>query len=302
MVPTRMARFRRALEPETAPDSSVATVAVLPLRTTTALASPLLDLAGVRYVMTTSDLLFDLHAAALGDSGFRLAAQRGESRIYENTEALPLATVLPEAVFLAPAPEDDAITVAADAAPLDPAAASDERARLHAVLLREAATTPELVRLRVVLEAAAPAAAAGSPFVADEIEVALGGERRALPRRTVRGTAARVAAIERSATRVVVRLEPGDGGFLRLAEGFDPGWTARCDGAPLPVVPADVAFRGVVLPKGAREVVFEYHPGAVTRGLLLSVFALMLLAALSAMGGARTPRPTDRAAAAARAG
>lgn len=306
MVPTRMARYRRALEPELESAASVATVAILPLRTPEAVASPLLSLASVRYVLTTRDLLFDLHAAALGDGGFRLAAQRGETRIYENTRALPFATVLPEALFMEPAPADDAIATPADASPTVATAAADERARLHAALLREAATTPGLVERRVVLEATPPANAGATPdaapYDAGVEEVALGGERRALPRLRLRGTPARVESIERGARRVVVRLTPGDGGFLRLAEGFDPGWRATCDGAPLPVVPADVAFRGVVLPKGAREVVFDYQPGSVVRGLLVSVAALMLLAGLSAMGGARRRRPAERAAAAARAG
>jgi hypothetical protein len=306
MVPTRMARFRRALEPEVAPDSSVATVAILPLRTTAALASPLLDLASVRDVLTTRDLLADLAREGRGDAGFRLLAQRGETHLYENREALPLATVLPEALFMRAAPDDDAIATPADSSPMAPTAAMDERARLHAALLREAATTPGLVSRRVVLEATPPANVGGTPdaapYDAGVEEVALGGDRRPLPLLHLRGTPARVESIERSARRVVVRLAQGDGGFLRLAEGFDPGWRATCDGAPLPVVPADVAFRGVVLPKGAKEVVFDYQPGSVVRGLLVSVAALMLLAALSAIGGARRPRPAERAAAAARAG
>jgi hypothetical protein len=302
MVPTRMARFRRALEPEVAPDSSVATVAILPLRTTAALASALLDLASVRYVLTTRDLLADLAGDGYGDAGFRLAAQRGETRIYENREALPFATVLPEALFLAAAPPDDAIATPADASPTIASAPTDERARLQATLLHDASRIKGLIERRVVLEAAPPAAAADSPFDGDTEEVALGGERRELPRRRVRGTPARVESIERRATHVVVRLAAGDGGFLRLAEGFDPGWSATCDGAPLPVVPADVAFRGVVLPKGAKEVVFDYRPVAVVWGKLVSLLALMLLLALSAIGGARRPRPADRAAAAARAG
>ena len=302
MVPTRMARFRRALEPEVAPDSSVATVAILPLRTTAALASPLLDLASVRYVLTTGDLLADLARDGYGDAGFRLAAQRGETHVYENREALPFATVLPEALFMDPATADDAIATPADASPTVPGAPSDERARLQAALLHEMATTKGLVERRVVLEAAPPAAAGDSPYDAGVEEVALGGERRELPRRHVRGAPARVESIERSATHVVVRLAPGDGGFLRLAEGFDPGWSATCDGAPLPVVPADVAFRGVVLPKGAKEIAFDYRPVAVVWGKLVSLFGVMLLAALSAIGGARRPRRADRAAAAARAG
>jgi uncharacterized membrane protein YfhO len=90
----------------------------------------------------------------------------------------------------------------------------------------------------------------------------------------------------------VVRLaEGGDGGFLRLSEGFDPGWTATADGRPLAVFPADVAFRGAIVPAGAREIVFDYRPGAVARGLSLSGGALALWAALAVIGGVRRRRP-----------
>ena len=292
MVPTRLARFRRALEPEQESATSVATVAVLPLRSRGALVSPLLDLASVRWVLTRRDLLADLAAAGLGDGGFALHSERGEARVYENREALPFATLVPEALFLPAAPPDDAITVPADDAPLKPAATSDERARLQAAALQDQAGTPGLVARRVVLEGEAPADDARFVRASQSLALA-GGASVEVPKLTLRGTPSRVASIERTPTRIAVRLDKnGDNGFLRLAEGFDPGWTASGDGRPLAVLPADVAFRGALVPAGTREVVFDYRPAAVSNGLTVSAAALALWAALTAFGVARRRRPT----------
>jgi len=292
MVPTRLARYRRALEPERAAAPSVRTVAVGPLREPAALVSPLLDVASVRWVLTRRDLLADLAAAGLGDGGFALHSERGEARIYENREALPFATIVAEALFLPPAPPDDAITVPADADPLEPRAESDARARLQAAALQDQAGTPGLVARRVVLEGDAPVDDARYVRASQKLALA-GGASVDVPKLTLRGTPSRVASIVRTPTRVAVRLEEGgDGGFLRLSEGFDPGWTASADGRPLAVLPADVAFRGVLVPAGTREVVFDYRPAAVSKGLALSGGALALWAALTAFGVARRRRPT----------
>jgi hypothetical protein len=217
---------------------------VLPLRSRAALVSPLLDVASVRYVLTRRDLLADLAAAGLGDGGFALAEQRGEARVYENREALPFATIVPEALLLPAAPADDAIAVPADAEPLRRDAESDERARLQAAALQDQAGAP-----------ASPPAASSSKGRAGRRRPrrACDASPRARRRRGGRvatlalrgGAVARRVDRAHGDARVVVRLaEGGDGGFLRLSEGFDPGWTATADGRPLAVLPADVAFAG----------------------------------------------------------
>ncbi len=312
-MPTRYARYLRALEPEQAPGQTVVTVAALPLRTTAALRSPLLDGLAVKHVLTRVDLEALLReersggAAAGDDASFRLVAQRGDVRIYENVEALPFALVVPEACLLPPAPADDSISVAADAVAPDSAAVDRpdalDRLALHRAALRALSSRPGLLRQRVFLEAAPPQRGneADPDFETSTIGLAVddgGNDAGSTRGATVllvktRGPTASVVSLERSATRITVHLDGRGGGFLLVNEGFDPGWTATIDGTPAPVVPANVAFRGVVLPPGARSVVLDYKPRAVKLGFELSAGALALLLAALLISGALARRPAS---------
>jgi len=313
-VPTRYARYAQALEPEARPGESVATVAVLPLRTTAALRSPLLDALAVRHVLTRHDLLAALAADGGGDGGFRLVAERGEARVYENREALDLVLVLPEAHLLPAAPPDDDIGTMDEArrhgASRAATPAHDERLALHRGALSMLAARPELLRERLYLEIdpAAAAAAGRGAFRSDAVEIGVERDGAVVPatlRRLRAPAASSVVAVERGAKRLRVELSGEGGGFLLVNEGFDPGWTARVDGVEAAVTPANVAFRGVVLPAGAREVVLEYRPSAVARGLALSAGALSALLGVLAVGclsAARARRSGSRRPAAAPAG
>ena len=48
--------------------------------------------------------------------------------------------------------------------------------------------------------------------------------------------------------------------LLILAQPWAPGWRARVDGAPVPVVRTNVAGLGVVAPAGRHAVELDYHP------------------------------------------
>ncbi len=49
-------------------------------------------------------------------------------------------------------------------------------------------------------------------------------------------------------------------GYLVLADTWYPGWEASLDGEPVPILRADLVFRGVELSPGSHEVVFRYRP------------------------------------------
>ena len=69
--------------------------------------------------------------------------------------------------------------------------------------------------------------------------------------------------------------------YLLLSDTFDPGWSATVDGRPEAIVPANVAFRAVLVPSGKHLVRFSYEPAGFRAGLTVTalgvVFAIFLL-------------------------
>lgn len=134
---------------------------------------------------------------------------------------------------------------------------------------RRLAEDPARWREVALLEAPRPAAWTDAARPADEARVV----SRGLNHVTVAATAARP-------------------GWLVLAEAYFPGWVATVDGVEAPIVPADLAFRGVYLEPGAHTVAFQYRPRSVALGAGISLLALLLLLVL-ALGGAgrKAPKP-----------
>ena len=52
----------------------------------------------------------------------------------------------------------------------------------------------------------------------------------------------------------------GGGGYLIISDTYTPGWHATVDGEPVAIFPADVAFRGLAVPPGNRDVILRYNP------------------------------------------
>jgi hypothetical protein len=67
-------------------------------------------------------------------------------------------------------------------------------------------------------------------------------------------------------------------GVLVVADTFYPGWVATIDGVPTTIYPADVAFRGVVVPAGSHTIRMEYRPNSVLLGALGIPAAVLLFA------------------------
>ena len=79
--------------------------------------------------------------------------------------------------------------------------------------------------------------------------------------------------------RVRANLVGGEG-LLVLTEQHFPGWSVEVDGEPAELLNANALFRGVLLGPGDHEVVFRYRPWSAIAGALLSLLALIALAAL----------------------
>jgi hypothetical protein len=61
-------------------------------------------------------------------------------------------------------------------------------------------------------------------------------------------------------TEVTVGVEAASGGFLLLNDAWHPWWRAEVDGAPAPILKADVLFRAVQVEPGRHRVRFVFRP------------------------------------------
>jgi hypothetical protein len=81
-----------------------------------------------------------------------------------------------------------------------------------------------------------------------------------------------------SASRVLLDAELTGDGYVVLVDSYDPGWRACVDGRRVPLLRANVAFRGVAVPAGRHVVEMVYRPPAALAGLVLSGITAMALA------------------------
>lgn len=165
-----------------------------------------------------------------------------EVRIFENRSRLPRAFVVPAAEWVA-SPEE-------------------ARARLLAHLL-SGSFDP---RATVILEGEE------GPGERRPIEFAAGSGPRSNS-----ATLARIAF--HGANRVSIEVDPEATGYLVLLDTYFSGWSARVDGAEVPVLPAYGMFRAVPLEIGSRRVEMVYRPPSLRLGLALFVLAALGLAA-----------------------
>lgn len=73
---------------------------------------------------------------------------------------------------------------------------------------------------------------------------------------------------------VVIDAELTAPGYLVLTDTYYPGWRARVDGQPAPIVPANVAFRAVRLEPGRHSVTFAFVPAGAQLGALVTLVTI----------------------------
>jgi hypothetical protein len=91
-----------------------------------------------------------------------------------------------------------------------------------------------------------------------------------------------VRALEWRPDRLRLEARLDQPGYVVLAEGYDPGWRARVDGAPAEVRRANIGLRAVAVPAGTHLVELVYRPPSVTAGLAVSALALVVAAVVGA--------------------
>jgi hypothetical protein len=89
-----------------------------------------------------------------------------------------------------------------------------------------------------------------------------------------------VVALRNSVTLEVDAPRPG---LVYASESFFDGWTAQVNGAPARILPANYAFRAVVVPAGRSRVEFAYWPPGLTTGLVVSGLSLGLVGVWGAL-------------------
>jgi hypothetical protein len=89
---------------------------------------------------------------------------------------------------------------------------------------------------------------------------------------------------EQRADRIVLETEASAPGFAVLLDGYDPGWRARLDGEPVPLLRANAVFRAVAVPQGRHLVELVYRPSGVLLGLAVSGLSAAALLAAAALG------------------
>lgn len=107
----------------------------------------------------------------------------------------------------------------------------------------------------------------------------------------------RAEVVEELVTRVHVITSASAQALLVLNDTWAPGWTARVDGASVPILRANYLVRGVVVPAGKHQVLFEYRTPGLREGwaaALAGWAALGLVALRTRLARHRvpvTPRP-----------
>ncbi|MFI4946113.1 MAG: YfhO family protein, partial [Burkholderiales bacterium] len=85
-----------------------------------------------------------------------------------------------------------------------------------------------------------------------------------------------VRILEERSDRIVLEAQLATPAYVVLADAFDPGWRGTIDGAPAPVLRANLAFRAVRVPEGRHRVEMAYRPRALLAGLVVSATALVV--------------------------
>jgi hypothetical protein len=101
----------------------------------------------------------------------------------------------------------------------------------------------------------------------------------------------RVVRVERGTESVVVEAESEGPALLVVQDAAWPGWRARVDGRPAPILVADGLVRAVAWPAGRHRLELVYDPPEVRTGLLLSALGAAALGLLVALAARRRAPP-----------
>jgi membrane protein YfhO len=90
-----------------------------------------------------------------------------------------------------------------------------------------------------------------------------------------------VRVLQDDPERLTIEVAAGRPGVLVVDDSWAPGWQARLDGEPIPILRTNMMFRGVEVPAGRHEVIMVYRPASLFTGALVSALGLACLAGYS---------------------
>jgi hypothetical protein len=94
-----------------------------------------------------------------------------------------------------------------------------------------------------------------------------------------------------SSDEIMVHVAAAQPGLLYVVESDDPGWRARVDGAPVPIVKADGFGMALPLAAGNHDLQLVYRTPGRSTGAFLSLGSVILLAGLICISGIRPAKP-----------
>ncbi|MCL4506280.1 MAG: YfhO family protein [Chloroflexi bacterium] len=90
-----------------------------------------------------------------------------------------------------------------------------------------------------------------------------------------------VTLIEDRPEKLSISAQVSRPGWLIVRDAYYPGWSARIDGSPAPIIPADSLFRAVAITPGDHQIEFTYEPQSFVTGALISIAGWLLWAAIA---------------------
>jgi hypothetical protein len=96
-----------------------------------------------------------------------------------------------------------------------------------------------------------------------------------------------------------LRVDAPRAGLVYAADSLLPGWSARINGRPATILPANYAFRAVAVPAGRSEVELSYWPPGLTPGLIVTMLSAAVVGgmlgwpALRRAATARSAEPAE---------
>ena len=85
-----------------------------------------------------------------------------------------------------------------------------------------------------------------------------------------------VEIVDYSANRIALQARLASDAWIILTDTFYPGWKATIDGkTEADILVANYIFRAIRVPKGAREIVFEYWPTYFTVTIIVALITLL---------------------------